>query len=243
MTQSHDSRTNNAKPSKWKMIRSSPWFHLAAALLLVAVVHGFVVKPYSVPSGSMEQTLNVGDRIYVNKLPIPDTEVKRGDVVVFNASETWEKPVERGALRQFAGTVGDFFGFGPSNHKALVKRVIGTPGDVVSCCTADGALSVNGEALDEPYIFEDIPFQPGTIDCATQTISARCFRPIELGEDQYLMLGDHRSNSSDSVTACRGKSGSPDPQEPACAKIVLEEDLVGKVVFRIWPLSEIGGIS
>lgn len=211
-------------------------------LVLVAIVHGFVVKPYSVPSGSMEKTLEVGDRIYANRLAYLGDEPGTGNIVVFNVSEAWGQVPERSGLRWAAGAVGDVLGFGPSNQHALVKRVIGVPGDTVSCCSANGAVEVNDEALAEPYIFEDYPFESGALDCVSMPKSQRCFGPVKVGRDEFLMLGDHRSRSGDSVSACRGATSSEDLIENACARFAKRDDIVGRVFTRIWPLSRFGGV-
>ena len=231
------------KPSaKWRRVRSSPWFHLFLALALVSLMHGFIVKPYSVPSGSMEQTLEVGDRIYANRLAYLGDEPESGNIVVFSASEAWGERPQRSGLRWIAGAVGDVLGFGPSNQHALVKRVIGVPDDTVSCCSIDGAVEVNGEALEEPYIFDDYPFETGTLDCVSTTRSQRCFGPVTVGRDEFLMLGDHRSRSSDSIIACRRTTSTADSPDSACARFAMRDDIVGKVFTRIWPLSRFGGV-
>jgi len=102
-------------------------------LLLSWGVRTFLVRSFSIPSGSMEQTLMIGDRIIVNELAPSVMPLHRGDIVVF------EDP-------------GGWLGYGDDAGQDLVKRVIGLPGDHVSCCDADGHVLVNGEPLDEPYL-------------------------------------------------------------------------------------------
>ncbi|GAB3669575.1 hypothetical protein GCM10027591_16300 [Zhihengliuella somnathii] len=210
--------------------------NLFVALVVVSLLQAFVVKVFNVPSGSMEQTLNVGDRILVNRLAYGAAEPETGDVVVFEAREGWESPsTPDGPLRAAAEWFGDLTGIGPSSTHYLVKRVIGTPGDTVECCTADGGLTVNGEPLDEPYVYNDYPFSPDVQDCTTAARSARCFGPVRVGEGQYLVMGDHRGNSSDSVIACRGREDAG-----SCLRPVDEDALVGRVVLKIWPLGREG---
>jgi signal peptidase I len=216
--------------------RRLPWFtEVLVAIVAVALVQAFLVKPFGVPSRSMEETLHVGDRILVNRL---DTDVERGDVVVFGHGETWQQtrlapssnPLAR-ALRW----VGDLTGIGPSNTAYTVKRVIGLPGETVSCCSSDGRVTVDGTPLDEPYVYEDLPFTPGTMDCASTPRSTRCFPDIRVPEGNLLVLGDHRSQSADSVFGCRGARDGPE-----CARFVPEERVVGPVVLRFWPLDGLG---
>jgi signal peptidase I len=219
--------------------RRLPMFaEVVIALVVVAVVQAFLVKPFGVPSASMEQTLNIGDRILVNRL---DSDIARGDVVVFGHGNTWaeqqlppaENPVER-AVR----ALGDVTGIGPSNTSYTVKRVIGLPGRTVACCSTDGAVLVDGRPLDEPYVYEDLPFTPGTLDCASSPRSTRCFPEITVPEGNLLVMGDHRSQSADSVIACRGAT-----EGPECAQFVPLGRVVGPVVLRFWPLDAIGGIA
>jgi signal peptidase I len=207
------------------------------ALVAVALVQALVVKPFGVPSQSMEQTLLVGDRILVNRL---DHSLARKDVVVFGHGATWEEPrlppaasLPERALRGF----GDLTGIGPSSTAYTVKRVIGLPGETVSCCSADGRVQVDGRPLEEPYVYEDLPFIPGSLDCTTAPRSARCFPAIRVQRDTLLVMGDHRSQSGDSVVGCRGAV-----EGPECARLVPRDRVVGPVFARIWPPGRVGGI-
>jgi signal peptidase I len=205
------------------------------ALVAVALVQAFLVKPFGVPSQSMEQTLHIGDRILVNRL---DHHVVRGDVVVFGHGDTWQQqqlpppanPVVR-ALR----TVGDVTGIGPSSTAYTVKRIIGEPGDRVACCSPDGRVTVDDRPLDEPYVHEDLAFVRGSLDCSSSPRSTRCFPEIRVPADNLLVLGDHRSQSADSVIGCRGAT-----EGPECARFVPLDRVVGPVVLRFWPLQDFG---
>ena len=256
----------------WRRITGSTWFHLIAAFVVVGLVLSFVAKPYWVPSGSMEQTLQVGDRVLVNRLAYVGAEPSTGDVVVFNADDTWgdhtadnENPV-----KQAVRWVGEVTGFGPSGEHTLVKRVIAGPGQKVECCTAEGAVTVDGEALSEPYIFEDLPFEPGSLDCSTEPVSSRCLPPVVVPEDSYLVMGDHRSRSADGAMNCRGApEAQANPGESAdqddgadvsesseasessgdgggsvdpCWRWAHSADIVGKASAILWPISRWSGI-
>ena len=218
---------------------ASVLLNVVIALTVVAVVQAFWVKVYSVPSGSMEETLQVGDRILVNRTAYPDGMAEPQDVVVFAANEDWamdmgpEGPVEN-AVRTF----GDVTGIGRSHEQALVKRVVGTAGQTVECCTAEGAVTVDREPVDEPYIHNDLPFIRDELDCESEVMSVRCFGPVTVPEDSMLVLGDHRSNSADSVIACRGI---PADQAGDCARFVTREDIVGEVFVTVWPPTHWGG--
>ena len=208
------------------------------ALVAVALVQAFLVKPFGVPSQSMEQTLHIGDRILVNRL---DHDVAHGDVVVFGHGTTWQQeelpPAGNVVTRAFRA-FGDLTGIGPSNTAYTVKRVIGLPGQRVACCSTDGKVTVDGTPLDEPYMYEDLPFTAGTLDCSSSPRSTRCFPEITVPSDNLLVMGDHRSESADSVIGCRGAT-----EGPECARFVPEDRVVGPVVLRFWPLNAIGGIA
>ncbi|QTF70678.1 signal peptidase I [Arthrobacter woluwensis] len=213
----------------------SLWFQVLAAVVLVALVQGFLVKVYQVPSGSMENTLNVGDRLLVNRVAYAGSTPQRGDVVVFRKPASWGPQSEHGALRAAVGWFGDLTGIGPGNTDYLVKRVIGVPGDTVACCDAQGKVTVNGTAIDEPYLYQDLPWVSGASACTAAAWTARCFRPVTLGADEYLMLGDHRSNSADSVISCRSAGATP-----GCARTVSREEIIGRVDWFLFPFSKIG---
>ena len=205
------------------------------ALLAVALVQAFLVKPFGVPSQSMEQTLHIGDRILVNRL---DDDITRGDVVVFGHGNTWQEkelPPASNVVTRAMRAFGDLTGIGPSSTAYTVKRVIGLPGQKVACCSTDGKVTVDGQPLDEPYIYEDLPFTPGTLDCSSSPRSPRCFPEITVPRENLIVLGDHRSESADSVIGCRGAT-----EGPECARFVPKERVVGPVVLRFWPLGDIG---
>lgn len=218
--------------------RRLPMFsEVLIALIAVALVQTFLVKPFGVPSQSMENTLQIGDRIIVNRL---DGDVTSGDVVVFGHGETWqakELPPADNVLVKGVRAFGDLTGIGPSSTSYTVKRIIGLPGQKVACCTDVGAVTVDGKPLSEPYVFEDLPFLPGTQDCSTSPRSTRCFPEITVPSENLLVLGDHRSQSADSVVGCRGSV-----EWPECAKFVPLERVIGPVVGRFWPISEFGAL-
>ncbi|REJ08014.1 signal peptidase I [Microbacterium bovistercoris] len=220
------------RESRLRRVTRSAWFHLILAFTVMGLILSFVAKPYVIPSGSMEQTLQIGDRVLVNRLAYVAAEPQVGDIVVFDAGPEWDlsprpaEPLPKAVLRW----IGEVTGFGPSGPHTLVKRVIGTPGQKVECCSADGRILVDGEPVDEPYVYEDLPFTPGENDCTTTPRSARCFDAVVVPEDSYLMLGDHRSNSADSAVRCRTQDA-----ESACWRWAKRDQLVGRAVVILWP--------
>ncbi len=161
------------------------------ALLLALLVKTFLVQAFYIPSDSMANLLQVGDRVLVNKL---DRElgkpVERGQVIVFRDPGGWlpDRPVLEPAnpLLKYGKRVLVFVGLLPSDDEQdLIKRVIGLPGDRVACCDARGRVTVNGVPLDEPYVFpgnrpSDDPFD------------------VVVPPGRLWVMGDHREISEDS---------------------------------------------
>ncbi len=160
-------------------------------------------------------------------------------MVVFAHGDTWEsdrKTPDPNPLVQALRAFGDVTGIGLSSQSFTVKRVIGVGGDTVDCCDSDGRVRVDGEPITEPYVYRDFSFRPGDLDCTTTPRSARCFGPLPVPAGQLLVLGDHRSNSADSVASCR----SADARLDACARFVSVERVTGRVIARVWPPGPVG---
>ncbi|OFE16654.1 signal peptidase I [Humibacillus sp. DSM 29435] len=187
----------------------------AVLLLLVIVVRGFVVTPFAIPSGSMENTLLVGDRILVTRTTDP-ADLQRGDIIVFDATRAFHlKTVDRGVLGSLVGAVESLVGQGQETD--YVKRLIGLPGDRVRCCAADGRLEVNGTPLDEPYL------KPGQEPSLTRF-------DVTLAPDRFWVMGDNRGDSADSRSHLGDPGGGTLPGD----------DVIGKVWVRYWPLDRLG---
>jgi len=163
---------------------------VGAALILSLLIKTFLLRSFFIPSGSMLETLQINDRIFVNELVPNVIPVERGDVVVFKDPGGWLGPAAPEAKKPPFEQGVDWFlsAFGliaPDSSQHLVKRVIGKPGDHVVCCTASGQLSINGTAIKEPYV------SPGSKP------SERTF-DVTVPADSYWVMGDNRNNSEDS---------------------------------------------
>ncbi|TQL54744.1 signal peptidase I [Subtercola boreus] len=231
--------TRPASRSRWRRITGSFWFNLLAATVALVLLQAFVVKIYYVPSGSMEQTLAVGDRVVVDRIAGAFSAPADGDVVVFTASSLWgeQPPVPDNPAVYAIKWIGGVVGVGPNLDHTLIKRVIAGPGQTVSCCDAEGRVLVDGLPLDEPYVFEDYPFEAGSFDCTTTPRSLRCFDDVIVPPDEYFVLGDHRSNSNDSIFRCRGV----DPPV-GCLKMVGKSDIVGRAFAIVLPPTRWSGL-
>lgn len=199
---------------------------LAFGLVVVLVLHSYVAQPFVIPSGSMENTLEIGDRVLVNKLAYTfGDRPERGDIVVFDGTGVFTPEGEGGDSSNLFGQAVDglvsMFGFGNSDETDFVKRVIGIGGDHVVCCDAQGRITVNGVALEESgYLY------PGD---APSTVRFDVVVPA----GELWVMGDHRANSADS----REHMGRPG------GGFVPEDRVVGRVDWIIWPVSRMGGVN
>lgn len=191
---------------------------IALSLLIATLVRIFLVQAFLIPSSSMQDTLQVSDRVLVSKLTTRFGEIERGDVVVFADPNGWlSTPSDDGSgpgtwirdALQFVGVLPD------DSEGHLIKRVIGVGGDTVMCCDDEGRVTVNGVAVDEtPYL------RPGD-DPSVQEFE------VEVEENHLFVMGDHRSNSGDSRVH----------------GTVPEHSVVGKAFVVAWPISRWSGLS
>ena len=197
---------------------------IIAALVVSIIVKTFLVHFFYIPSGSMENTLQVGDRIAVNKLGALFTDIKRGEVVVFGDPDNWlgnSSQSEDSGIGAVVKTGLITVGVLPDPAKQyLIKRVIGVGGDKVVCCDKAGKIQVNGVSITEPYIFagdkpSDVQFN------------------VEIPKGFIWVMGDHRGASADSRFH----------PESANNGMVPLSKVVGRAVFVVWPLTDIALIS
>lgn len=186
------------------------------ALALALVIKTFLVQAFSIPSDSMQDTLQRGDRVLVDKLtPWFGSEPQRGEVVVFHDPGGWldgEPTPQQNVVQKGLS----FIGLMPSaEEKDLIKRVIAVGGDTVSC-KKGGKVMVNGHALEEKnYIY------PGNTPCDDLP-----FGPIKVPKGRIWVMGDHRQDSSDS----RYHQNLPGNGT------VSTKDVVGRAFVVAWPV-------
>lgn len=163
-----------------------------AAIVISVGIKAFLIRSFYIPSGSMENTLQINDRIIVNELVPRFIDVQRGDVVVFQDPGGWLTPRVQPKQNWFVAGIDwtlSVVGLSaPDSNDHLVKRVIGLPGDTVECCNTFGQISINGVPIDEPYL--DLP--DGVTKASGPDFS------VTVPKDSLWVMGDHRYDSLDS---------------------------------------------
>ena len=192
---------------------------IVVAVLLAFLVKTFLVQIFYIPSGSMENTLLVGDRVAVNRLAYRLGEPQRGDVIVFDGVDSFvpasQAPPSEGPLAGLFTELGRTIGVVPPPDTVFVKRVIGVAGDKVACCDPKGRLTVNGTSINEPYLY------PGNEPSDTQF-------SVEVPPGKLWVMGDHRAASADS----RAHLGDPG------GGFVPVDRALGRAFAVIWPRSQ-----
>ncbi len=203
---------------KGSLLRELPLL-VILALVVSLLIKSFLVQFFYIPSGSMENTLQIKDRVAVNRLPFIGNDIGRGDVVVFRDPAGWLPEASSVSGNGITNTIREglvLVGIIPNPAKQyLVKRVIGVAGDNV--VAKDQVLTINGKPTNEPYIF------------AGNTPSDTDFN-ITVPEGKVWVMGDHRGASGDSRVH----------QDDVNNGMVPLEKITGRVVATIWPFNRIG---
>lgn len=215
------------RKSGWKVLLRDVVVIFVIAVLVSFLIKTFVARSFYIPSGSMENTLQINDRIIVNELQPSVFPLSRGDVVVFKDPGGWlpaAAPQTGNPIQQGVGAVLDFVGLGASDSdQHLVKRLIGLPGDHITCCNALGQMSVNGVPLKEPYVL---------LPAGQQAVSAKPF-DVTVPAGKIWVMGDNRYNSADS------RYHMDDPTKG----FVPMGDVVGRAFVVSWPVSHWSWLS
>ena len=206
-------------PRKGSVLREFPIL-VIVALAVSLLIKTFLVQFFYIPSGSMENTLQIQDRVAVNKVPFISGSINRGDVVVFRDPANWlPEPYENTENKVVAKIKEGLVAVGVLPNPAkqyLVKRVIGVAGDHIICCS-NGKLTINGTETNEPYIFAGN--KPSDMDFN-----------VTVPEGKIWVMGDHRGSSADSRYH----------QDDVNNGFVPLEKVTGRVFAIIWPLKHVG---
>jgi signal peptidase I len=206
---------------KGSLLRELPIL-VILALLVSLLIKSFLVQFFYIPSGSMENTLQIRDRVAVNRIPFIGNNVSRGDVIVFRDPAGWLPEASSDSGNRVTNAIREglvIVGVVPNPAKQyLVKRVIGVAGDKV--VAKDEVLTINGKPTNEPYIF------------AGNNPSDTDFN-ITVPEGKVWVMGDHRGASADSRFH----------QDDVNNGMVPVEKITGRVVATIWPFERVGFIS
>ncbi len=196
---------------------------IGIAIAVVLLITTFLAKPFSIPSGSMEDTLGIGNRVLVNRAVYHLRNIERGDIVVFDGSDSFVPAADIPPRNPVAGAlswVGQSIGIVPPDSTDFIKRVIGVGGDRVTCCDVQGRITVNGTPLEEGYLYQDDAPSTQEFD-------------VVVPQGMLWVMGDHRSNSADS----RSHMGDPG------GGFVPESKVVGRAMAVLWPLSNIQSLE
>jgi signal peptidase I len=190
------------------------------SLLLAILIKTFLVQAFYIPSGSMESTLRINDRVLVSKVPYYFHDPQRGDIVVFTDPDPSKQP-QRGMIGGAVHWLFQGIGFQKPDDEDFIKRVIGVPGDTV--LGKNGKVFVNGVAIDEPYV------KGSTSD----------FGPVKVPEHMYFVMGDNRQNSQDSRF---GLGVVADPKKMPGIGFIPRDNIVGKAWVIVWPKPDWAGL-
>lgn len=210
-----DQTSTQRRPKKGGALRET-LIVVVIALVVSALIKTFLVQAFVIPSESMEPTLQIGDRVLVSRLAPGPFDLHRGDIVVFEDPGGWltDPTLSRSPLQQALVSAGEWIGLLPAGTGThVIKRIVGMPGDTVTCCDAAGRITVNGVAIDEDYLVDVEP--------------SRTPFTVTVPEDALFVLGDNRSNSGDSRYH----------QDDANGGFVPIEDVVGVAQVRMWPVN------
>ncbi|MCK9894637.1 signal peptidase I, partial [Frankia sp. AgB32] len=219
-------RPGSGQRGRGSFLRELPVLVLVA-FLLALLIKALLVQAFWIPSESMERTLLINDRVLVNKVVYHFRDVHRGEIVVFNGKGTGFDhaesivPKPTNVVSRFIRGAQGLLGLGAPSETDFIKRVIAVGGDTVTCCDAEGRVSVNGHPLDEPYVYQN---------------DYQRFGPVKVPKGYLWVMGDHRGASSDA------RANGPIPQSKVVGRAFVRVWPLSRFGFLGVPTKTFSGI-
>lgn len=237
--------TYTSEPADQVKAKETPWYIeipvvVLLTLAIMFVLQTFIGRLYVIPSASMEPTLHgengSGDRIFVEKVSYYFSDPEPGDVAVFKGTDSWNTGFSSNrsdnTFVRGMQEIGSWVGLVPKDENTLVKRIIATGGQTVSCQAGDPAVMVDGKPIDQSYTLQP-SFYPVDTTTGSDACGGAYFGPIRVPEGNYFMMGDNRTNSADSRYHLGDQYQGTIPRE----------NLRGKVEAIVFPLDRMGGVA
>lgn len=226
--------------------KAAPWYIeipvvIVVTLLVIFLIQTFVGRVYMIPSQSMEPTLHgcegcTGDRIVVDKISYRFSDPEPGDVVVFKGTDSWNSGfVSQRSDNDVVRTLqnlGSYVGLVAPDENDLVKRIVATGGQTVSCQAGDPAVMVDGAPIDQSYTLQPAAY-PVDPAIGSEACGGAYFGPVQVPDGHYFLMGDNRTNSADSRAHIGDEHQGTIP----------EDHIRGKVQAIIFPFNRIGGVA
>jgi signal peptidase I len=221
-----DDEPPTKEKKRGSFLRELP-FLILIALVLALLIKTFLVQAFFIPSGSMENTLHIGDRVLVNKLVYRIRDVHRGEIIVFRGPTSWQDNPEfqtsepGNPISKFFHDIGSALGVAAPSSKDFIKRVIGVAGDHVVCCDPQGRITVNGHPLTEnSYLYPGAKPSDSNFD-------------VTVPKGRLWVMGDHRNMSADSRSHISdGNDGT-----------IPTGNVIGRAFIRVWPPGDWGTLG
>jgi signal peptidase I len=218
---------NSSDPRRrgWLLLLRDIIVIVLIAVLVSFLVKTFLVRSFYIPSGSMEDTLHIDDRILVDEITPRFGGYDRGDIVVFQDPGGWLPPSTapaRPPVVEGVEWVLSLVGLAaPDSDDHLVKRIVGLPGDRVVCCNAIGQVTVNGVPVDESQYLK-LP--------SGETAASGDPFDVTVPDNSLWVLGDNRYRSKDSRY---------NTDQPGDGFVPID-NVVGRAFLVTWPLDRFG---